>query len=135
MNGSKVLEKFTERVALSDEPAGLVEEIDDLGAFGVLRGLHERSQMISLRRKSGEIMSVCYSYIDRMAFDPSEGVTLFCGTRHIIIRGKNLNKEIRPNVSLYFGLTRWRVPWVAEADQSGILQPDKNAVVVESIEW
>jgi hypothetical protein len=135
MSGSKALEKFTERVVLSDEPENLVEDIDDLGVFGFLRGLHERSQMISLRRKSGEILAVGYSYIDRMSFDPSEGITLFCGTRQITITGKNLNKEIRPNVSLFFGMTRNRVPWIAESDQSAALQAARDAVVVEAIEW
>jgi hypothetical protein len=135
MSGNKLLEKFTDRVALSDEPEAFADDVDDLGAFGFLRGLHERSQMISLRRKSGEILAVGYSYIDRMSFDPSEGIALFCGARQIIIKGKNLNKEVRPLVSLFFGLTRFRVPWVAETDMAAALKAAKDAVTVESIEW
>ena len=135
MSGSKLLAKFAERRALTDESDGVSEDIDDHGAFGFLRGMHERSPMICLRRKSGDIMAIGYSYIDRMSFDPSEGVTLFCGTRQITITGKNLNKEIRPNVSLFFGLTKNRVPWIAESDQPAALQAAKDAVVVEAIRW
>jgi hypothetical protein len=80
-------------------------------------------------------MAVGYGFIDRMAFDPSEGITLFCGSRGIRIKGKNLNKDVRPHVSLFAGLTRNRVPWVAESDQAGLLQAAKNAVIIEAIEW
>jgi hypothetical protein len=135
MSGSKVLEKFTKRVALSDEPEGLAEDIDDLGAFGFLRGLHERSVMVSLRKKSGDIHALGYGFIDRIAFDPSEGITIFCGSRSVRIKGKNLNKEVRPNVSLFVGLTQHRIPWIAEADQTAVLHAARDAVVVEAIDW
>jgi hypothetical protein len=131
----KLLEKFATRAGLSDEPDALAEDVDNLGAFGFLRGLHERSVMVSLRKKSGEIMAVGYTFIDRMTLDPSEGITLFCGSRSIRIRGRNLNQEVRPHVSLFHGLTRNRVPWIAEADQAAVLQAAKNALVIESIEW
>ena len=111
MSGSKLLEKFAERRALSEQSEGHADEdIDDLGAFGFLRGLHERSPMICLRRKDGDIMAVGYSYIDRMSFDPS-------------------------NVTLFFGLTRNRVPWIAESDQPAALQAARDALVVEAIKW
>jgi len=135
MSGNKLLERFTDRVGLSEEPEAVVDDVDDLGSFAYLRGLHERSVTLSLRKKSGDIMAVGYAFIDRMLFDPSEGVTLFCGSRTVRIKGKNLNKEVRPHVSLFHGLTRNRVPWVAEADQAAALQAAKDAVVVEAIEW
>jgi len=135
MTGNKLLEKFTDRVALPDEPETFADDVDDLGAFGFLRGLHERSVTVALRRRSGEIMAVGYAFIDRMMFDASEGITLFCGGRSIRIEGKNLNKDIRPQVSLFQGLILHRVPWIAEADQAAMLQAGGNAVIIKVIEW
>jgi hypothetical protein len=129
-----LLEKYTARgTALED--ADLVSDAEDLGAFGFLRGMQARSVMVELRKRSGETLAVGYGYIDRILLDPSEGITLCCGTRNIAIKGRNLNKEIRPQVTLFQGLTRNRVPWLAEANQATMLQAQKNAVIIESIRW
>jgi hypothetical protein len=130
----RLLEKYANRPmeALAGEPEG---EVDDLGAFGFLRGMQTRSLMVELRKRDGEVLAVGCAFIDRIFLDPSEGITLHCGSRTISIRGKNLNKEIRPNVTLFLGLTRSRVPWIAEADQAIALQAPNDAVIVESIKW
>lgn len=129
----KLLERYGGRSALSPETDG-VAEIEDLGAFGCLRGMHERSVMVELRRKTGESMAIAYSYVDRIHYAPSEGITLHCGSRSIRIRGRSLNREIRPNVTLFQGLARARVPWIAEADEASALKA-ANGIVIEAIEW
>lgn len=130
----KLLEKYASRPldALAGEPE---EDAEDLGAFGFLRGMQTRSLFVELRKRDGESMAVASSFIDRIHFDPSEGITLHCGSRTISISGKNLNKEIRPNVTLFQGLTRARVPWIAETDQAVALQAPKDAVIVDAIKW
>ncbi len=132
---------------------------EDLGAFGWLRGQRERAVMIELRKKTGDIIAIGYGWIDKIEFNPSQGITLHCGRQTIKITGRNLNAEARPQVRLYQGLTRHRVPWIQEADHAADLRADKKAVapirpsvdkrigyaadlradkkavVVESIEW
>lgn len=129
----KLMERFSGRGPLAAEPEAIAEE-ENLGGFGYLRGMHERSVMVELRRKSGESMAVAYSYLDRVAYEPSQGITLYCGSRGIRIRGHNLNREVRPNVTLFQGLTRARVPWIAEADEASALK-SADGVLIEAIEW
>ena len=47
------------------------EEPSDLGAFGWLRGVHERAAMLELRRKDGSIVAFAYHWLERAEFDPS----------------------------------------------------------------
>jgi hypothetical protein len=130
----KLLEKYATRPvdALAGEPEG---DAEDLGAFGFLRGMQARSIMVELRRRGGETLAVAYGFIDRVHLDPSDSITLYCGRRTITIRGKNLNYEIRPNFTLFRALICARAPWLAETDQSAMLQSGTHAVVIEAIEW
>jgi hypothetical protein len=128
-----LLERYTGRGDAVTTGDAIVE-IEDLGAFGYLRGMHEKSVMVELRRRSGETMAIAYSYVDRIHYEPSDGITLHCGSRVVRIRGRSLNREIRPNVTLFQSLTRARVPWIAEADEASALKPG-NGVVIELIEW
>lgn len=134
---SELLKKYTNRAAPPGEAetGGDADGTEDLGAFGWLRGRHDRAIMLELRKRTGNILAVGYGYIDRMTFDPSEGITLHAGTQVILIKGRNLNAEARPQVRLFQGLTRNRVPWIAEADQAQKLKVGKDAVIIESIEW
>ena len=128
-----LLERYTGR----GENAGVgdgIAEIEDLGAFGCLRGMHERSIMVELRRRTGETMALAYGYVDRIHYEPAEGITLHCGSHVIRVRGRSLNREILPNVTLFQGLTRARVPWIAEADEASALRAT-NGVVIDAIEW
>jgi hypothetical protein len=130
-----VLQSFTERLARGhghhhDDADGA----ESLGAFGWLRGMKERSLYLELRKKDGGVLAMGYSWLDRVYFDPSEGITLRYGGQTIKIIGRNLNAEIRPNVRLLDGLLRHKVPWIAEADQATLMQAGKNAVLIEGIE-
>jgi hypothetical protein len=108
---------------------------EDLGAFGWLRGQRERAVMLELRKKTGDILAISYSWIERMEFNPSQGITLHCGRHTIRIKGRQLNAEARSQVRLFQGLTRHRVPWIQEADQPTELRADPCTVLVDGIEW
>ncbi len=91
--------------------------------------------MLELRRKSGVIRAIGYSWIHKIDYDASTGITLHAGSEAIRIKGRNLNADARPHIKLFEGLTRQKVSFIQEADQADSLQADKKAVVVESIEW
>ena len=80
-------------------------------------------------------MAVGYSWLERVEFDPSEGITLHLAGQKIRIKGRNLNGEVRPNVRLFQGITRHKVAWIQEADRPTELGAGKQAMVVEAIEW
>ncbi len=134
----KVLQKYTGASgdksigsAAADEP----ETTDDLGAFGWLRG-RGRAIMLELRKNKGNILAVGYSWLERVEFDPSEGITLYLGSQQIHIRGRNLNSEARTNIRLFQGIARHKVVWIQEVDGAGALQTEKSATVIEEIaQW
>ena len=107
MNDS-ILSKYTTRH--TTEPDDPQLETEDLGSFGWLRGMRERSVMLELRHKDGNITAIGYAYIDKMEFDPSQGITLHALGKVITFQGHRLNTEVRPNVRLFQGLTKHRVP-------------------------
>ena len=134
----RILNKYTGRTndspndeAASAEPDGT----EDLGSFGWLRGQRDRSVMLELRKKSGTVLAIGYGWIERIEFDPSDGIRLHAGGKIIRIKGRNLNAEARPQVRLFQGLTRHRVPWIQEADRVSDLRSEHKSVVVEAIEW
>jgi len=112
-----------------------VEATDDLGCFGWLRGIRDRAVMLELRKKTGNIVAIGYGWIERVEFDPSEGIALCALGQKVRIRGRNLNAEARPMVRLFEGITRHRVPWVQEAAGQELLESGRAAIVIESIEW
>lgn len=109
-------------------------EADDVGAFGWLRVPRERAVMLELRRRSGNITGLGYSWLERAEFDPSQGITLYFLGKTVKIIGSNLNAEVRPNVRLFAGILRHRVTWIQEADQVTAMRAAKDAPVVERIE-
>jgi hypothetical protein len=133
----RLLDRYTGRRSTGDveveggfEPDGN----EDLGCFGWLRTPRERAVMLELRKKNGVIVAIAYSYVDRVEFSPSDGITLRCGQEKIRIKGRGLNNEIRPQVRLFQGIARQRVTWIQETDASSQLRADKSAVIVEVIE-
>jgi hypothetical protein len=138
MSESETLARFTGRLAeerfSSDAPAELVA-CDDLRSFGWLRGIRETAPMLELRKKTGNIVAIGYAWLEGVEFDPSEGILLDVGDRRILIRGRNLNAEIRPGVRLFEGVTRHRVPWIREIDAVQAMGADESACVVDSISW
>lgn len=133
----KLLDKYTKRSPSTDvqTPAPESDEAEDLGCFGWLRGVRDRSIMLELRKKDGHILAIGYSWLERVEFEPSEGMTLHLPGRKIRVTGSGLNAEARPTVRLFDGVIRHRVPWIREADRAESLKADSDAVVVESIAW
>lgn len=138
MSDSAVLQRYVtgrdSRLGIAAEHAE-ADACDDLGAFGWLRGIRDRALMLELRRKDGSIVAIGYGWIERVAFDPSEGIMLSAGGQKIRIKGRNLNAEVRPSVRLFEGIARHRVPWVREADRSAAMEAEARATIIDSIEW
>lgn len=107
---------------------------DDLGCFGWLRGVRDRAVMLELRRKDGTIAAFSYAYLERVDFDPSEGITLHMLGRTIRIKGRALNAEVRPQVRLFHGIARHRVPWIRQSQDTPQLE-GSNVPAIESITW
>lgn len=139
MNDNVLERYFTDRKVDHPHLAGVTahEESDshDLGCFGVLRGTSERSIMLEMRKRDGSVTAIGYAWLERIEFDPSEGIRLFAAGLEITVAGRNLNKEVRPNLRLFEALTRHRVPWLCEMGDSAILQAAETATLIESIQW
>jgi hypothetical protein len=137
----RLMQRFTSLVrepgneGSPEEPVLETEGVDDLGTFGWLRGMRERSVMLELRQRNGNALAIDYGGLE-IEFDPSEGIVLHTMSgRKVIIKGRNLNAAVRPTITLFGGLTRHRVPWVRESANSGAFQSDKSATVIEVIQW
>lgn len=136
MRDNSVLSQFAAKVgvppARNDETPD--ELADDYGAFSILRGVRDRSLMLEFRLKNGNVVALGYGWLERIEFDPSEGITLtFTGQKVVKIIGRNLNAEVRPQVRLLDGLIRHRVPWIAEADEPTAFGAARTVTIIERI--
>lgn len=133
----RLLDSFTKRSGAGtgspDHPDG--DEAENLGCFGWLRGVRDRSVMLELRKKDGHVLAIAYSWLERVEFQPEEGITLHLPGRKVFIKGSGLNKEVCRPVRLFDGIIRHRVPWIREADRSESLKAARDSVVIESIRW
>lgn len=138
MSDSAVLQRYVtgrdSRIGMASEQSE-ADACDDLGAFGWLRGIRDRAVSLELRRRDGGIVAIGYGWLERVAFDPSEGITLSATGQKIRIRGRNLNAEVRPSVRLFEGIVRHRVPWVREADRGTAMESEARATIIDSIDW
>ena len=132
-----LLERYVGHRPPPFDSTAIVEEgeAEILGCFTLLRGTRERAVSLELRRRTGEILAIPYSYISRIDYAPAGGIRICCGNDTVHIRGSNLNREVRPRVTLFGGLARHAVPCVTEADRAASLQAPGDAVIVEAIEW
>jgi hypothetical protein len=130
-----ILHHLTDRVAKrATEPADDADAVDDLGAFGWLRGVRERALYLELRRKDGSVHAIGYPWLESITFNPSEGMTLKFTGQTVKIRGRNLTEPAKENVMLLNGILRHKVPWIQEASRSIATWTDKRATVIESID-
>ena len=109
------------------------DTIDNWG-FGWLRGVRETALMLEVRHRDGRVSAFNYATLDRAEFDPSDGITLHFGSKTVKIIGRNLVAEARPNVRLFNGLVRRRIPWIQEADEPTALKAPKGTTVIEDVE-
>ena len=129
-----IFEKTPQRRRTAVAPAEADrDELDDLGSFGWLRGIRDRAIMLEIRHKDGRITANGYAWLASAEFDPSEGIILnFSGTTVKLI-GRNLNAESRPNIRLFAGILRHRVPWIQEADGPTAMEAPDTAVIIEEV--
>ena len=111
------------------------DDVHDLGTFGFLRGSRERATMLELRKRDGNILAVGYGWLERLEFNPSEGIFLHLAGRKVRIMGRQLNVEVHPKVRLFEAICRHRVPWVREAGREESLLIQEGRVVIETIQW
>lgn len=134
MNNVESLDRHLPRATSVSRAADDADTLQDLGAFGWLRGVRDRAVMLELRQKDGGVSAFAYAWLERADFDPSEGISLKFGAEKIKITGRNLNGEARPNIRLFDGIVRHRVPWVQEADEATAMEAGQGVTVVERME-
>lgn len=137
MNDKSILPRYTRRESEAPASGADTEDgiADDLGSFGWLRGIKDRAIMLELRKKDGNVLAIGYGWMERVEFNPSEGITLSNVGQKIRIKGRHLNAEVRPSIRLFEGLTRHRVSFIQEADEPTHLEAGDSSTVVETIEW
>ena len=140
MSDRTILDRYVGRPPLAVTPGAVPPAGDDgepegFGCFGLLRGARERAVSLELRRRTGEALAIPYSYISRCEFAPAIGILLCCGPDTVRIHGRNLNREVRPRLTLFGGLARHAVVWACESDRAASMVAGDEAAVIESIEW
>lgn len=136
MTDNSVLKKYTNSTTATADATKSAEgeALDDLGSFGWLRGIRDRAIMLEIRHKDGRISAFGYAWLDEATFDPSEGITLRFSGKKVRFVGRNLNGESKPNIRLFVGIVRHRVPWIMEADRPTSLESAKGATIIEEVE-
>lgn len=94
--------------------------------WGKETSANRRAVMLDLRCKGGEFVSLPYSYLTKIKFNPSESLELYISGNHVKITGRNLHE-------IYNQLCRHRVTFI-EASISDIDSTDENETYVKDIE-
>ncbi len=121
MTGSSILDKYirkpepTSAETPPPESPSDADAAETMGCFGWHRGTRDFPRMLELRKKDGSITAIGYAWIERVDYDPDEGITIHALGRKLRITGHNLNAEVRPAVRLYQGIVRHKVAWVQES--------------------
>jgi len=119
------------RVVTPDED---VDTLEDCGSFGFLRGTRDRSLMIDFRYLSGSHDSFSYATLERVSYEPTEGMTLFFLGVQVQLIGRNLATAQASGVSLLEAIQRHRVPWIRQVEELRGQFFSPTAVVVTQIE-
>lgn len=129
----RALEKYVSPKLAAAKPNADEDMPEDLGSFGLLRGVHERAVSLELRLKDSSIEAFTYAYLSHARFDPSCGIELHFGGKVVKIVGRNLGCSVRSSMTLFGAIVRHRVPWIAEADEPTALRADREALVIDEI--
>ena len=83
------------------------EQSDDSGSifWGKERSSNRRAVMLDLRLKNGAYISLPYSYMTKVKFNPSIGLELYISGNYVKITGRNLHE-------MYNYLCRHRVTFI-----------------------
>ncbi len=132
----KILDKYGRNAGnnANDIHANEEVEVEDLGTFGFLRGSRERATMLELRKRDGSILAIGYGWLEKVAFDPTDGIILHVLGQKIRIRGRNLNVEVHPKVRLFEAICRHRVPWLQEVSDHDCMAAKDGHIVIEAID-
>lgn len=108
-------------------------------AFGYLRGIRERADVIEIRFLGGNSVWFPYSWLGEWKFDPSEGLLLkFSGdlVYLVLIRGCNLNQPLADSTTnlTTSGLQRHRIVWMREMSEDEVRQVGESGPTIDSIE-
>jgi hypothetical protein len=96
-------------------------------AYAVADEQRSREIMLDLRRKAGDREAFAYSYLMRITFVRSEGITLKFSDGQVCISGRNLEQ-------LYENLRRHTVIWIQEGNEAESMAVEENLPFIESIE-
>ena len=70
--------------------------------------------------------------LDVFKGDSDGGSRSFLGET-VKIAGRSLNAEVRPNIGLFPGTLRHRVPWIQEAGGPAVLEAAKDIAIIEYV--
>lgn len=111
------------------------EQASEAGCCGILRGARDRAVMLELRSKTGSVRAIPYAWIERIDFDPSEGITIRVAGSSIRINGRNLAADSGTGTGVFAAICRQRAIWLRECPRTTALDASADEAVVESIEW
>jgi hypothetical protein len=109
---------------------------DECRAFGFLRGIRDRALSLELRFADGNSESHAYNWLGPIKYNPSAGLLLkFVGDMIylVLLEGSNLNALVNGAVSLYSGILRHRVTWIAEMTRHQTNSAEAGEVTIEQI--
>jgi hypothetical protein len=131
---ANILDRYAPRILESTvKSAEETGAMDDFGAFGILRGVRDRSLMLELRFRNGNSVAFHYGYLAQANLDPSRGILLQFGNRRVVLSGSNLNAEVRPNLRLFEAILRHRVPWIRETERNEQLEAAPGSILIDHI--
>lgn len=108
-------------------------------AFGYLRGIRDRAEIVEFRFKDGNSVWFPYSWMGNWHFNPSEGLLLkFSGDMVylVLIRGSNLDRPLGDGTIdlVRAGLQRHRVLWLREMASDEVQQVAEAGPTIDSIQ-
>jgi len=112
---------------------------DSCAAFGYLRGIRERSDVIEFRLQGGDSMWFPYTWLGTWKFNRSEGLLLkFSGdlVYLVLVRGSNLDKPLADSTTnlTTSGLARHRIVWMREMSEEDVRQVGDTGPTIDSIQ-
>ena len=128
------------QVGRSSRRGGEDDNVEDsCAAFGYLRGIRERADVIEIRFLSGNSVWFPYHWLGEWKFNPSDGLLLkFSGdlVYVVLIRGSNLNRPLADTTTnlTTSGLQRHRIVWMREMSEEEVRHVGESGPTIDSIE-
>jgi len=127
MNRVSTIERFiSPTTPLEDDLVDEHQGEGDYRAFGITRKTFGSETMLDLVLKTGDHQTFAYTHLYRMAFNPSEGISLYFTDHVIELLGQRLKE-------LYRYFRSHRVTFVCEADSPTVQSCTDAEAVISSI--